>query len=96
MKRSIRWFPVLGVVAGLCAVVLAVLIWGYSARAVPMAALPVDLEIERGTVGPALARSLQSQGFDVPAWTCLLSTSDPADDPTPVALLYCLMLLIHT
>lgn len=88
MKRSIRWFPVLGVVAGLCTVVLAALIWGYSARAVPMAALPVDLEIERGTVGPALARSLQSQGFDVPAWTLSVALRLRGDAPRIKAGLY--------
>lgn len=88
MKRSIPWFPVLGGVAGLCAAALAFLLWGYTARTIPMAALPIDLEIERGTVGSALARSLQSQGFEVPAWALTVALRLRGDSPRIKAGLY--------
>lgn len=68
MKRSPRWFHVLGMVALLSGMGLAGLGWLYAWRPLSVQVLPMDLEIERGTVGSALAKSLQAQGVDLPAW----------------------------
>ena len=88
MKRSYRWFPLFGMVAALSALALALAFWFYAGRTLPMASLPVDLEIERGTVGAALPRSLQAQGFDVSGWALLLALRLRGDAPRIKAGLY--------
>ena len=88
MKRSPRWFPLLGMVAVLCGLALVVAFWFYAGRTLPTATLPVDLEIERGTVGAALGRSLNAQGFDVPAWTLAIALRIRGDAPRIKAGLY--------
>jgi UPF0755 protein len=68
MKRSPRWFHILGMVAFLSGMALAAMAWAYAWRPLSVQALPMDLEIERGAIGAALASSLQAQGLELPAW----------------------------
>jgi UPF0755 protein len=59
----------------LIAVVLSVLLlagatiwWRYAIAPLPLSQPRLDLEIERGQIGPALLASLARQGITVPAW----------------------------
>jgi UPF0755 protein len=88
MKRRFRTAPALGMVVALLGLVFVFLGWAYAVRPIPARALPMDLEIERGTVGAALARSLQAQGLSVPAWALALALRWRGDAPRIRAGLY--------
>jgi UPF0755 protein len=93
--RRFFGFPGHGMVVGLCgalalgvALLMATLAWGYALRPIPMRALPFDLEVERGSVGAALARSLQGQGMALPEWALALALRWRGDAPRIRAGLY--------